>query len=204
MLTTSNISILSSAYLKRASISVSYANYVTTHCLHTMVSSTTKLMARNSLRKMAIPPCEGSQMDASPCRLSKTIITPNTTARSGPHTMGHMIDGEETAFDPKSIIRVLIPISIAGWLLFSVICILCINGKGKLGRWVPEWYLDSQATKRDKALVMLWWIAVMVLWPVILPVLLLRKVVRVVKHFLVGGKKEARMLQPKQAVVEEV
>ncbi|QYS96004.1 hypothetical protein H0G86_003268 [Trichoderma simmonsii] len=167
-----------------------------------MASSTTKLMARSSSRRMAIPPCVAGQMDKSLCRLNKTIITPNSTARSGPHTMGHMIDGEGTAFEPKAIMRVLIPISIAGWLLFGVICILCINGKGKLGRWVPKWYLDSQATKRDKALVMLWWIAVMVLWPVILPVLLLRKVIRVVKHFLVGGKKDARMLQPKQGVEE--
>ncbi|KAL7962212.1 hypothetical protein V8C34DRAFT_271109 [Trichoderma compactum] len=117
--------------------------------------------------------------------------------------MHHMTtDGEETVYDARAIARVLIPISIAGWLLFGVICILCINGKGKLGRWVPKWYLDSQGTVRDRALVMLWWIAVMVLWPVILPVLLLRKVVRVFKHFLVGRKKEAKMLHPKQTVEE--
>ncbi|KAK4073829.1 hypothetical protein Trihar35433_3303 [Trichoderma harzianum] len=103
-----------------------------------MVSSTTKLMARSSSRRMAIPPCVAGQMDTSTCKLNKTIITPNSTARSGPHTMGHMMDGEGTAFEPKAIMRVLIPISIAGWLLFGVICILCINGKGKLGRWVPK------------------------------------------------------------------
>ncbi|PTB69171.1 hypothetical protein BBK36DRAFT_1097659, partial [Trichoderma citrinoviride] len=82
---------------------------------------------------------------------------------------------EGTPYDPRAIVRVLIPVSIAGWLLFGVICILCINGRGKAGRWIPEWYLDSEGTRRDMALVVLWWVAVMVLWPVILPMLLVRK-----------------------------
>ncbi|PNP60433.1 hypothetical protein THARTR1_00457 [Trichoderma harzianum] len=168
-----------------------------------MASSTTELMARSSSRRMAIPPCVAGQMGTSPCRSNQTVITHNSTERWGPHLIHHMTtDGEETGYEPRAIMRVLIPISIAGWLLFGVICILCINGKGKLGRWVPEWYLDSQGTVRDKALVMLWWITVMVLWPVILPVLLLRKVIRVLKRCLVGRKKEARMLHPKQAVEE--
>ncbi|KAL7938760.1 hypothetical protein V8C35DRAFT_275991 [Trichoderma chlorosporum] len=137
------------------------------------------------------------------CRLNQSIIPSNATQpRSPSRIVNHKLDGEGTVYDPREIVKVLIPISIAGWLLFGVICILCINGKGKLGRWVPEWYLDSQGTVRDKALVMLWWAAVMVLWPVILPVLLVRKVVMAVKRCIMNRKKEARMLQPKAAVEE--
>lgn len=40
---------------------------------------------------------------------------------------------------------------------------------------MPEWYLDSEGKRSDKALVGVWWLAVMVLWPVILPILLLGK-----------------------------
>lgn len=69
----------------------------------------------------------------------------------------------------------------AGWLLFGASCILCINGKGRAGRWVPEWYLDSEGKRADKALVGMWWLAVMVLWPVILPALLVGKLVKKVR-----------------------
>lgn len=115
-----------------------------------------------------------------------------------------MSSHEGTPYDPSAIVRVLIPISIAGWLLFGVICILCINGRGRLGRWIPEWYLDSEGTRRDKALVVLWWLAVMVLWPVILPVLLVRKVVRVARRWMAAGKKEAKMLWPRNRSTEDV
>ncbi|KAL7910848.1 hypothetical protein GGI35DRAFT_445770 [Trichoderma velutinum] len=179
-----------------------FTHFISIHHLHTMATSTTKLMARSGLRRMAIQPCAAGQMDTSPCRFNQTTITPNSTQRWDHHHIHNVMDAEGTTYDPRAIIRVLIPISIVGWLLFGVICILCINGKGKLGRWVPKWYLDSQGTMRDKALVMLWWIAVMVLWPVILPVLLLRKVIRVMKRCLVRRKKDARMLQPKQTVEE--
>ncbi|KAL6875265.1 hypothetical protein J3F83DRAFT_730556 [Trichoderma novae-zelandiae] len=109
---------------------------------------------------------------------------------------------EGTPYDPRAIVRVLIPVSIAGWLLSGVICILCINGRGKAGRWIPEWYLDSEGTRGDRALVVLWWAAVMVLWPVILPVLLVRKVARVVRGWVVLGSK-VRMLQPREVAEEE-
>ncbi|PNY27271.1 Uncharacterized protein TCAP_02803 [Tolypocladium capitatum] len=78
-------------------------------------------------------------------------------------------------YDEQAIWKVLIPVSVFGWLTFGVICILCLNGRGKAGRWVPEWYLDSHRTGRDKGLVAAWWIAVVVMWPVILPLLGLRK-----------------------------
>ncbi|KAH0492919.1 hypothetical protein TgHK011_007846 [Trichoderma gracile] len=120
----------------------------------------------------------------------------------------HPEDGfqsEGTPYDPRAIVRVLIPVSIAGWLLFGMICILCINGRGKAGRWIPEWYLDSEGTRRDRALVVGWWVVVIVLWPVILPVLVVRKGVRVVRGWvgLVRKRREARMLQPREREREE-
>lgn len=87
--------------------------------------------------------------------------------------------------------EILIPISVAGWLLFGASCILCINGRGRAGRWVPEWYLDSEGRRWDKALVGMWWAAVMVLWPVILPVLLAKKVV-------VWARKTARKMRARR------
>ncbi|KAL7970295.1 hypothetical protein HDV63DRAFT_375218 [Trichoderma sp. SZMC 28014] len=106
-----------------------------------------------------------------------------------------------TPYDPRAIVRILIPISIAGWLLFGVICILCINGRGKLGRWIPEWYLDSEGTRWDKAMVVLWWVVVMVFWPLILPVLFVTRVVRLVKRWTTGGK-EVQLLWPKKSLEE--
>ncbi|EHK23619.1 uncharacterized protein TRIVIDRAFT_199974 [Trichoderma virens Gv29-8] len=167
-----------------------------------MASPTAKLMTRSDLRRMALQSRVASQMATNMYRFNQSIITPNVTKTQSPHRTHYLMDGEGTVYDPRAIVRVLIPISIAGWLLFGVICILCINGKGKLGRWVPEWYLDSQGTKRDKAVVVLWWVAVMVLWPVILPVLLVRKVIRVTKRWIVGRRVEARILQPKEVVGE--
>ncbi|KAJ6784280.1 hypothetical protein PWT90_10468 [Aphanocladium album] len=76
---------------------------------------------------------------------------------------------------------ILIPVSAAAWVLFGASCILCINGKGRAGRWVPEWYLDSRGTRRDQAAVAAWWLAVMLLWPVILPALLAGKLARGVR-----------------------
>ncbi|KAG6026813.1 hypothetical protein E4U41_001163 [Claviceps citrina] len=72
-------------------------------------------------------------------------------------------------YDAGSTAEVLVPISVLGWVVFGAMCILCINGRGRAGRWVPEWYLDSGGTRWDKAAVGAWWLAVMVLWPVILP-----------------------------------
>ncbi|KAL7951571.1 hypothetical protein V8C42DRAFT_304488 [Trichoderma barbatum] len=175
-----------------------------THRLLTMVSSNTKLMARSGWRRATLQPNATGQMVTGSHRFNQSSIhnaPPGKPSSVGPvHTP---VSGEGTPYDPRAIVRVLIPISIAGWLLFGVICILCINGKGKLGRWVPEWYLDSKGTKRDKAMVVLWWVVVMLLWPMILPVLLVRKVIRLVKRRIAERKKEARMLQPRK-VMEEV
>jgi hypothetical protein len=77
--------------------------------------------------------------------------------------------GEEYYYDYDNIAKVLIPISVFGWIAFGAICILCINGHGRAGRWIPEWYLDSKGTRWDKTAVAAWWLAVIVGWPLILP-----------------------------------
>ncbi|UNI22757.1 hypothetical protein JDV02_008618 [Purpureocillium takamizusanense] len=86
-----------------------------------------------------------------------------------------------TGVDCDYIWKVLIPVSVFGWLIFGIICILCLNGQGRAGRWVPEWYLDSDRTRRDKLSVVLWWFAVLVMWPVILPLMGMRHVIQHVK-----------------------
>jgi hypothetical protein len=149
--------------------------------------------SRNSLR------CSAASQIAKNHNNFKRHLSSNVTYSPN---KAHEISGEGTPYDPRAIVRVLIPISIAGWLLFGVICILCINGRGKLGRWIPEWYLDSEGTRWDKAMVVLWWIAVMVFWPLILPVLFVRKVVCLVKRWAARGK-EAQLLWPKKNLEEE-
>ncbi|KAJ6439730.1 conserved leucine-rich repeat protein [Purpureocillium lavendulum] len=79
------------------------------------------------------------------------------------------VDARPENYTHDGILKVLIPVSAVGWLLFGVICILCINGQGRAGRWVPEWYLDSDGTRRDKLAVGTWWLAILLMWPVILP-----------------------------------
>ncbi|KAM3509518.1 hypothetical protein MY11210_006289 [Beauveria gryllotalpidicola] len=93
---------------------------------------------------------------------------------------------------PDAALRLLVPVSAAAWVLVGGACILCINGKGRAGRWVPKWYLDSEGTRRDKALVAAWWLGVLLLWPVILPVLLLRKIARVVRKQVARRRQERR------------
>lgn len=152
----------------------------------------------------ASPPSRAAAASSSSSTATSTSISPYPYPWSTEDGGFHPEDGfqsEGTPYDPRAIVRVLIPVSIAGWLLFGVICILCINGRGKAGRWIPEWYLDSEGTRRDRALVVGWWVVVIVLWPVILPVLVVRKGVRVVKGWvgLMGKKRrEARMLQPRE------
>ncbi len=97
--------------------------------------------------------------------------------------------------------RILIPISVAGWVLFGASAILCINGKGRAGRWVPEWYLDSAGTRRDRAMVAAWWLAVLLLWPVIVPVVLVGALVRRVRKAV--GKMQRKRRDRLQSDEEE-
>ncbi|KAL6893059.1 hypothetical protein HDV57DRAFT_513296 [Trichoderma longibrachiatum] len=137
---------------------------------------------------------------------TSTAISPYPYPWSSTEDGFHPEDGlssEGTPYDPRAIVRVLIPVSIAGWLLSGVICILCINGRGKAGRWIPEWYLDSEGTRRDRALVVGWWAAVMLLWPVILPVLAGRWVVGVVRGWVGFLRESGGMLRARERPGEE-
>lgn len=98
-----------------------------------------------------------------------------------------------TGADSSALWKLLIPISVCGWLTFGVICILCLNGQGRAGRWVPEWYLDSDRTRRDKLAVVLWWFAVLIMWPVILPLM-------GVRSLLHHGKKSVEKRSRKRRV----
>ncbi|ODA81593.1 hypothetical protein RJ55_00093 [Drechmeria coniospora] len=82
---------------------------------------------------------------------------------------------DDDIYTADEIWKVLIPVSVLGWFTFGVICILCLNGRGRAGRWVPEWYLDSDRARKYKLAVVAWWLVVLVMWPVILPLLGARK-----------------------------
>ncbi|KAM3500311.1 hypothetical protein MY10362_006507 [Beauveria mimosiformis] len=98
----------------------------------------------------------------------------------------------ESINGPGQAMRLLVPITVAAWVLVGSGCILCINGKGRAGHWVPKWYLDAEGTRRDKALVAAWWLAVLLLWPVILTALLLRSIARVVMKQVAKRRTEQR------------
>ncbi|KAF4995006.1 hypothetical protein FDECE_12940 [Fusarium decemcellulare] len=69
--------------------------------------------------------------------------------------------------DPHTTLKIVITMWICGWIVFGIISILCINGQGRAGRWVPEWYLDSKGTARDKLAIVGWWLAILLFWPLI-------------------------------------
>ncbi|KAG5996902.1 hypothetical protein E4U52_005511 [Claviceps spartinae] len=95
-------------------------------------------------------------------------------------------------YKPDNIVKVLIPISIVGWLAFGAICVLCLNGHGRAGRWIPEWYLDSGGSRWDKAAVGAWWLAVVFAWPVILPSVAVRSLSGRVRRWRASGKVRVR------------
>jgi hypothetical protein len=80
--------------------------------------------------------------------------------------------------DHSTVIKVVTLVSVFGWVFFGIMSIMCVNGQGRAGRWVPEWYLDARGSRLDKTVVVIWWLAVVLLWPVILPVLLIKNGVR--------------------------
>ncbi|KAH6605932.1 hypothetical protein Trco_005085 [Trichoderma cornu-damae] len=172
-----------------------------------MASPTSTLLEPASLRtRLPLQPSDAAgRIVKASSRFDRSLpsnVTFSATKSSAQAESVYGMSHEGTPYDPSAIVRVLIPISIAGWLLFGVICILCINGRGKLGRWIPEWYLDSEGTGRDKAVVVLWWAAVIALWPAILPVLLVRKTVRTATRWVAESRREVRMLWPRDSMEE--
>lgn len=76
--------------------------------------------------------------------------------------------------------RILIPISVTGWLIFGVICILCINGQSRgNSMWLPDWYLErSEIGRRDRLALAAWYVGVVVFWPLGFVVLALYGIAR--------------------------
>ncbi|KAF5023223.1 hypothetical protein F66182_4731 [Fusarium sp. NRRL 66182] len=68
---------------------------------------------------------------------------------------------------PRSTLKIVAATWASGWMVFGVITVVCINSQGRAGRWVPEWYLDSEGSRWDKLAVAGWWICVLLFWPVI-------------------------------------
>ena len=117
-----------------------------------------------------------SALDDSPTQTFANIVK---------HTMARNeygdIDVTQTSDYPyATLIKVLIPVTVVGWLMAGVFCATCINMRGRAGRWVPEWYLDSHGTKVDMLLVVAWWAVVVVFWPVITVVMFARFGCRIV------------------------
>lgn len=89
---------------------------------------------------------------------------------------GPYYENPAVSYPDPDLINVLAPITAAGWILFGVICVLCVNGRGRAGRWIPEWYLDTKQLRRDKVELACWYFCVLVLWPALLPLLALRSI----------------------------
>lgn len=95
--------------------------------------------------------------------------------------------------DRSTIVKLLTLVSVFGWVFFGIMSIMCINGQGRAGRWVPEWYLDARGSRWDKTMVVIWWAAVVLVWPVILPALVVKNGVRgMVKHCRGRGGRDER------------
>lgn len=82
--------------------------------------------------------------------------------------------------DPQTITKIVMTASIVGWFVFGIISILVINGNGRAGRWVPEWYLDSRGRMKHKLAVLGWWVFVVLFWPLIWIGYTVRKIVGVI------------------------
>ncbi|SPJ85118.1 uncharacterized protein FTOL_10974 [Fusarium torulosum] len=68
---------------------------------------------------------------------------------------------------PRNTVKIVAAMWTCGWLVFGLISIICLNGRSKAGRWVPEWYLDYSSMRWAKLGVMGWWICVLLFWPII-------------------------------------
>ncbi|KAM5346356.1 hypothetical protein ACJ41O_009361 [Fusarium nematophilum] len=69
--------------------------------------------------------------------------------------------------DAHTTVKIIATVWAFGWVCFGLITIMSINGLGRTGRWIPEWYLDSRGSAWDKLSVVGWWIFVILFWPLI-------------------------------------
>lgn len=83
---------------------------------------------------------------------------------------------------PDTILKVVASVSTVGWIMFGLISVVSLNARGRAGRWVPEWYLDSEGTRWAKLSVLLWWTCVVLFWPIIWVVYLVGITWRAIKR----------------------
>lgn len=97
-----------------------------------------------------------------------------------------MTDDDPMSPEPNhEVMRaILIAVTVVGHLLFGIISIMCITAAGHGGMWIPEWYLDSEGKRGDRAALVGWWTIVALLWPVIWPTILIRKITTSARKFL--------------------
>lgn len=132
------------------------------------------------------PPRINMLLPLDRARLASRMV-PTSIPLGGDH------DFKSATPDPTTVVKVLILVSVFGWVFFGIMSILCINGRGRAGRWVPEWYLDSRGSRWDLVAVVAWWVTVMVLWPIILPALVVRMGVKgMVRHCRRGEVEDGR------------
>ncbi|KAI5464863.1 hypothetical protein BGZ63DRAFT_378848 [Mariannaea sp. PMI_226] len=124
-------------------------------------------------------------MPIRPPRRMLPLSTSRWIPEQGPYVVKRgSTNYQSPAPDHLTIIRVLILVTVFGWIFFGVMSIMCINGRGQAGRWIPEWSLDSKGSRWHKIGIVTWWLAVIILWPVILPVLVIKNGIKeMVRHF---------------------
>lgn len=111
------------------------------------------------------------------------------------NTASTMMEDDPTSPEPNhEVMRaILVAVTVVGYLLFGIISIMCITTAGHGGMWIPEWYLDSEGKRGDRAALVGWWTTVALCWPMIWPTILIRKLATSVRKFL--GKKRGKQLE---------
>ncbi|CAM1502410.1 Fc.00g043940.m01.CDS01 [Cosmosporella sp. VM-42] len=134
--------------------------YTSTPLVSTILSST--LLTSTIMHSKIVPSVTSASSLVPPVAIG-VAITP------GDH------DFNSPSPDQDSLTSILVSVTVIGWLVFGIIIVICTNSRGRAGCWVPEWYLDCQGTRKDKAAVAAWWIVITLFWPVLGPVLAARK-----------------------------
>ncbi|CAJ0547642.1 Ff.00g043960.m01.CDS01 [Fusarium sp. VM40] len=74
---------------------------------------------------------------------------------------------KSASLGPRNTIKIVAAMWTVGWFVFGLISIICLNGRSKAGRWVPDWYRDHHSKGWARLGVLAWWICVFLFWPII-------------------------------------
>lgn len=101
-------------------------------------------------------------------------------ARDDGHKVKSGLNKDSDQDHTHETMAILIPITVLGWLLFGVICMLCVNKLSRgSGWWTPGWYRNGEKRHCKHTKLALWWIGFMLFWPLILPFLFVKMMIRV-------------------------